>query len=162
MPPDPHELVLSTRPRRAVRPEGLTGPVADALLTNPKLSDANASVAEIRRLFLDDHVHMALLVDGERFVSAVEREDVHAGVPDDIPARMVGRLVGRTIDSRAPLREALAQMERTSRRRLAVVDERGGLRGLLCLKRRRNGFCSEADVLSRAESGEHLSWQRRS
>ncbi len=38
------------------------------------------------------------------------------------------------------------------RRRLAVVDERGALLGLLCLKRRLTGFCSDADVAARGES----------
>ncbi len=34
-------------------------------------------------------------------------------------------------------------------RRLAVVDDNGLLMGLLCLKRKLTGFCSDADVAAR-------------
>ena len=37
-------------------------------------------------------------------------------------------------------------MTRGSRRRVAVVDDRGLLVGLVCLKRHGNGFCSIEDI----------------
>jgi hypothetical protein len=37
----------------------------------------------------------------------------------------------------------------TGRRRLAVIDAQQRLLGLLCLKRTRDGFCSEQDLQSR-------------
>jgi hypothetical protein len=43
-----------------------------------------------------------------------------------------------------------AGMVARGRRRLAVVDDRGLLVGLLCLKRSGRGFCSAADVAARA------------
>jgi hypothetical protein len=38
----------------------------------------------------------------------------------------------------------------TRRVRLAVVDDDGVLTGLLCLKRKLTGFCTDADVAARA------------
>jgi len=43
-------------------------------------------------------------------------------------------------------------MQRTGRRRLAVVDGEGRLVGLLCLKASGSGFCSNEDVASRKRS----------
>jgi predicted transcriptional regulator len=127
----------------------LTRPVLEAALRQPKLCDAGASIGEIRRLFRDDHVHMALLVSGDRLVTTIERDDVDPHIPDNLPARTIGRLQGRTIRPGATLGDALTQMERSRRRRLAIVDERGKFLGLLCLKRSGGSFCSDADVLSR-------------
>ena len=44
----------------------------------------------------------------------------------------------------------LDQLIAAGARRLAVVDGHGLLRGLVCLKRRRTGFCSDLDVRARA------------
>ena len=48
------------------------------------------------------------------------------------------------------LEQAWQRMLDADRRRLAVVGPDGTLRGLLCLKRTRRGFCSNRDVRSRA------------
>ncbi len=47
--------------------------VADCVVTHPTVHDCRTTVGELRTLFLDDHIHMALLLDGLRLVSAVER-----------------------------------------------------------------------------------------
>jgi CBS-domain-containing membrane protein len=93
---------------------------------------------------------MAVLVDQGRLVSTVERDDVPDHLPDDTMARTIGCLTGRTIRPDVPLREAVAQMQKASRRRLAVIDEQGSFLGLLCLKRGGDGVCSDADVRRRA------------
>ena len=48
-----------------------------------------------------------------------------------------------------PAESAHARLEDAGARRLAVVDEHGDLLGLLCLKQRRAGFCSDDDVRAR-------------
>ena len=58
---------------------------------------------------------------------------------------------GRTIGPDVPLETATAALKQAGRRRLAVVDESGRLIGLLCLKRRSEGFCSNDNVTERAE-----------
>jgi len=115
----------------------------------PVFHDSEATVGELRRLFADEHVHMALLLDGRRLVAAVERRDLEQNVADDAPARSLASLDGRTVAADAPLAEVLESMRVLGRRRLAVTDERGDLLGLLCLKVSGLGFCSDADVDSR-------------
>ncbi|MDP3966681.1 MAG: hypothetical protein Q8Q02_00245 [Nocardioides sp.] len=46
-------------------------------------------------------------------------------------------------------------MRARQQRRLAVVDDDGLLVGLVCLKARGTGFCSNADVTTRALGRNH-------
>ncbi|HEY8300656.1 MAG TPA: CBS domain-containing protein [Jatrophihabitans sp.] len=128
--------------------------VARAVVTAPKVLEGGASAADVRRVLADDHVHAALVVDGGGVLLAVvERDDLidHA---DTSPARSLGRLAGRTVAAHASLREVAADMLARRRRRLAVVDEKGRLVGLLCMKRDFSGFCSDADVRARADDAD--------
>jgi predicted transcriptional regulator len=124
--------------------------VGEAAVRNAKICEPDVSVAEVRRLFLDDHVHMALLVDRGHLVTTIDRDDVPQHVPGDTSARGFGRLTGRTIGAEVSLRRALLGMRRGSRRRLAVIGHEGSFLGLLCLKRTGDGFCTDADVRARA------------
>jgi predicted transcriptional regulator len=126
---------------------GLT--VADHVVSHPAVHGCGTTVGELRALFLDDHVHMALLLDGGRLVSAVERQDLNDGLADEAPASLVGTLVGRAVRSGEPVAETLASMRTNGRRRLAVISDDGALLGLLCLKASGLGFCSDDDVASR-------------
>jgi CBS domain-containing protein len=123
--------------------------VGDAMLPAPTIHPPSAPVAEIRALLVDDHVHMALIVERARLVATVEREDLPSADLDEAPARSIGVLAGRTVRPEAELREVAAAMRRRARRRLAVVDAGGTLLGLLCLKASGTGFCSTADVRER-------------
>jgi CBS domain-containing protein len=73
-----------------------------------------------------------------------------ADVCDDTQARTIARLEGRTSHPTQRVSGVLEAMKRSHRRRLAVVDDNGGLLGLLCLKASGRGFCSDADVHARA------------
>ena len=123
--------------------------VADAMHRFPKLCAPQATVADLRVLFLDRHVHAALIVADGRLLTIVERGEL-AGAADDRPAIELGRLEGRTIDPAADLEEVRRRMVAGQIRRLAVVDRQMRLLGLLCLKRSGLGFCSDADVAERA------------
>jgi predicted transcriptional regulator len=124
--------------------------VAGAALRRPKLCRVDASVDDVRSFLLDDHVHMALLVDGDMLITTLERQDVEDDVAGDLRAVSVGQLAGRTIPADATISEALEQMTTGGRRRLAVVDGDHHLVGLLCLKHHGHGFCSDDDVRQRA------------
>jgi hypothetical protein len=121
----------------------------DVAVGNPTLHRSDATVGDLRSFFGDDHVHLALLVDGRRLITTVERRDLDAPLPDELPAHHVGRLGGRVVGARAPLDETLRRMRQQGRRRLAVVDADGALLGLLCLKASGDGFCSDDGIASR-------------
>jgi CBS domain-containing protein len=124
--------------------------VSDAMIRAPKVCGAATTVAQARAVLRNDHVHAVLVVDGGRLVAVVERPDLDAQPPDR-PARLAGRLRDRVTAPGADLETVWRAMTDARRRRLAVVDERGGRLGLLCLKRTGRGFCSDTDVQARAD-----------
>ena len=114
-----------------------------------KRHGVETTAGELRELFANRHVHVALIVDGDTLVAVVDRDDV-AHTADDVPAVTLGCLTPRTIDARTDLRVAHERLMASGGRRLAVVDPDGTLLGLLCLKRSGAGFCSDANVLARS------------
>lgn len=123
--------------------------VCDVMVHAPKLCPADAPAAEVRALFDDDHVHMALLVAADgRLVTTIERADLAAA--SSLAAAQLGSLAGRTTHPHERLERAVAALQRGRRRRLAVVDLSGRLVGLLCLKQDGTGFCTDEGIRSRA------------
>ncbi|HEY3922191.1 MAG TPA: hypothetical protein VGL76_08765 [Gaiellaceae bacterium] len=122
--------------------------VGEVMVTCPTVHGASATVGQLRTFF-SDHVHAALLVNGDELVGVVERTDLTADLGDETPARLVAMLEGRTVDPGASKDSILESMNNTATRRLAVVSAEGVLLGLLCLKASGLGFCSDADVRSR-------------
>ena len=128
----------------------LTGTVADAMVTTPWTHDADLDVAGAREAFTDSHVHMLLLTREGVLRGTLLREDLDRDPAPDAPALDLAVLDGRTAGPGTSLVDAVALMRRQGSRRLAVVDADLRLLGLLCLKKTLDGFCSDADVRSRA------------
>ena len=124
--------------------------VRGAMVTDPKTTAPEATVADVRAVFGNDHVHMVLLTVAGILVGTLVRADLD-DAPDDAPARPLAVLAGRTIPPSLPIDEARRVLDAAGTRRLAVVDGEGVLLGLLCLKRRRDGFCDDRGVLARCE-----------
>ena len=122
--------------------------VRDAMLTCAVEHAAGVTVGELRAFFRDHNVHMALLVNDGVLVATVEPADLDGG-PDETPALPLGGLDDRTVSPETPLATASALMRSRRIRRLAVTGEGNVLVGLLCLKRRSNGYCSNDDVAER-------------
>lgn len=135
------DRTLSTRGLRTV---------ADAMLRQPKLRDQATTVAELRAIFRDDHIHAVLIAAGEVLISVIDRLDVQPALPDTSCSAHLGKLHDRVIGPGEPLDDVQLRMISTGRRRLAVIDEDGRLLGLLCLKRSLAGFCSDREVAVRA------------
>jgi CBS-domain-containing membrane protein len=125
--------------------------VEDVMVTCPKTLPPECSVEQVRRLFGDDHVHMALIVDARgHLLTTLERSDIPADARGTAQAAAFGVVRHRTIDPKLPADVATAVLQAAGRRRLAVVDGHGKLLGLLCLKRTGLGFCGDAGVAARA------------
>jgi len=116
------------------------------MVRHPKTCPPGTTVAQARHLLRDDHVHALLVVDGDHLLTVIERADL-TGPPD---ACAGGTLLRRTVGPGADLDRTRVEMVATGRRRLAVVTPDLRLLGLLCLKRSRSGFCSDAGVNARA------------
>jgi len=117
--------------------------VREIMVSRPKTLPADATVGDVRRLFENESVRTALLVDGPRFAGALEREDVPAATVAEEPATQFVRSELATIGPEQPAREAVAAMASLGTRRLVVLDGDGvTLRGLVCLTADLESFCS--------------------
>jgi CBS domain-containing protein len=125
--------------------------VADAMIPAPKISGPEATVRDVKALLENDRVHAVLIAHRGMLLAVVERSDLDRSTSDEASALSVGRLLGRVVAGDHSLQAAHRLMTGSGRRRLAVVDEDGRLVGLLCLKRDGRGFCSSADLQSRAD-----------
>jgi CBS domain-containing protein len=135
---------------RSAEVEDLRGrTVAEVMVTRPKTMERDASVGAVREVLEDDHVHMVLLTGGGVLCGTVVRTDLVDACDAD-PVLLRARLAGRTVAPHASAEAARRLLLARGERRLAVVDGEGALLGLLCLKRRRTGFCSDVDVRARA------------
>lgn len=134
-----------------VRPADLAGlTVADVVVRHPKLLGRDATVAEARAAFADEHVHMLLVTDGPRLLGTLVRHDLRTSIDDGDRAVDHATLRDRTFAADLPAERAWLLLIAEGQRRRAVVGAQGELVGLLCLKRRLTGFCSDADVAARA------------
>lgn len=124
--------------------------IAEVMVRHPKVLSADATVGQVRTVFEDDHVHMVLLTRGGYLCGTVVRGDVPGTAPDAQRAVHFAHLTDRTVAATAPADAVLQWLAARQQRRLAVVDDDGLLVGLVCLKARGTGFCSDADVTARA------------
>jgi CBS domain-containing protein len=124
--------------------------VADVMVTRPKTVPDTASITQVRAVFDDDHVVMVLLTDGDALRGTLLREDLPSDVSPTAPALPFAQTTGRTVTTSETADAVLRRLLDSGQRRLAVVTPDGRLRGLVCLKRRRTGFCTDEGVAARA------------
>ncbi|WP_243058401.1 hypothetical protein [Nocardioides sp. SR21] len=128
----------------------LTGTVADVVVRLPKTLPLTTTVAEARAELADEHMHMLLLTAGGFLMGTLVRSDL-AQVDNDADLALVySSLSGRTVPPSVNAEVMRRVLVASGDRRRAVVDREGRLLGLLCLKRRLSGFCSDRDVAARA------------
>jgi len=117
--------------------------VGEVMLVRPKTLGTDATVADLRRLFENQSVRTALLVDGAAFAGAVERDDLPPGAADGEPARTFARYEDDLITPDKRVSDVIPQLDASREGRLVVVGEDGStLRGLLCLSGIEGAFCS--------------------
>ncbi|WP_336215396.1 hypothetical protein [Nonomuraea sp. LPB2021202275-12-8] len=119
------------------------------MIRTAKLHPVQTTVADASVALENEHVHLLLLVEGATLRGTLERRDL-IEAPRGAPALRFARLSGRTIGPDESLARVHAAMVSCGRRRLAVVDPDGALLGLLCLKSKQTGFCTDQGVASRS------------
>jgi hypothetical protein len=98
-------------------------------------------------------VHSALVIHHRRLLAVIDREDLPVPSVEETehqPVVGLGTLAGRIVHHSTKLGAARRLIAAAGRRRLAVIDSEGCCRGLLCLKRSGNGFCTDEDVAARS------------
>jgi CBS domain protein len=124
-------------------------PVREVMLRHPKTLSARASITQARAVLSNDHVHLVLLTEGRRLAGTLARTDLPP--PGTLgPALAWSTLADRTVSPDTPTTVVHGLLIDQGIRRVAVVDADGSLLGLMCLKQRRTGFCSDADVAARS------------
>ena len=124
--------------------------VADVMVTRPKTLPAEASIGQVRAKFDDDHIVMVLLVEGDVLRGTLVRDDVPSDAAAVAPALPLARTTGRTVLPSESADVVFRWLVDSGQRRLAVVDGGDRLLGLICLTRRRTGFCTDEGIAARA------------
>ena len=118
--------------------------VADVMLSHPKTLPANATVGDVRAFFENPKVMMAVLVDGDSFRGAIERDGLPPDAAGDASALEFAP-DPPTISPDSGVEDALDALEGIESRRLVVLDADGTtLLGLVCLNSSRTRFCQDA------------------
>jgi CBS domain-containing protein len=130
-----------TRHRRVTVTDLEQFTVAEAMLPSPKTLPPDATVADVRRLFERPTMRTVVIVDGTRFVGAIDRGDVPESARDEAPAAGFAQADGTVLPD-TPVADALDRLAREGGERLVVIDPDGvTLRGLLCLTEHGTQFC---------------------
>ena len=116
--------------------------VAEVMIAKPKTLPRYARVADVRSVFEKKNVRTVLLVDGQEFRGAIERDGLPLTAADDEPALRFADAEPLTTTPDTPMREVLPLLDGREEPRLVVLDEDGvTLRGLLCADSGGTGFC---------------------
>ncbi|SRR5690606_19583821 len=117
--------------------------VRDVMLSSPKTLPGAATLADAREFFGNPKVISALVVDGDQFVGLLDRSDLPSLLAGSTPIRTFARREVDTITPDRPVTEATEILRERGLSRLVVLADDGRtLAGLLCLDRRREGFCA--------------------
>jgi CBS-domain-containing membrane protein len=84
--------------------------VADAMISAAKVCGPSSTVGDLRRLFADEHVHVALVVDDGALLAVVEPDDLLGARSEASPALALGLLRDRVVTPEQPLASTWAQM----------------------------------------------------
>lgn len=108
--------------RRSASLDELT--VADVLIRHPKTLPVDATAAQARQAFQDDHVHMLLLVSTDDvLIGTLVRQDLPDQAADGDPVRPYAVMNQRTVDASLNAEAARQLLLSLNQRRRAVVDD---------------------------------------
>jgi CBS domain-containing protein len=133
---------------------------ADVMVRHPRVLPSSACINEVVTALDSKHVHMVLLTEGATLLGTIVRADLPAdlsnGAYGDRPALALARLENRTVTPDTPAATVQQYLVERGFRRLAVIDADRALLGLMCLKQRHTGFCTDGDVAARAQDPQVL------
>jgi len=120
-------------------------PVGSVITVRGKELSSGATVGQARRLFASSSVRLIPLLDGETYVGAVSREDIH-GAADSDPIERYATSTPPTARASDPAAEALLALDRDGGRRLVVLgDDGASYVGLVCVSGDGMRLCIDAE-----------------
>jgi regulator of cell morphogenesis and NO signaling len=119
--------------------------IADAVTSQGKELSVRDQVSSARRLFENPSVQVIPVLDGGRYVGAIDRGALHAGVADPGRVGPLARDVPPTCLGETPAFVALEQLDEDGGQRLVVLGDDGETYlGLVCLRSDRVHLCVDA------------------
>jgi hypothetical protein len=116
--------------------------VGEVMIANPKTLPSDARVGDVIGVFAKKNVRTVLLVDGETFRGAIERDGLPRDAAEDDQAIRFADPAPLSTTPETPMRDALALLDGRDEPRLVVLDADGlTLRGLVCADSSGTGFC---------------------
>lgn len=128
----------------------LAGYSAAAIVVRGKELQAGEPASRARALFTRDPVRVVPVLDGARYVGAVDRETLAHATADDVPVGELAQQIVPTVTASASAEKALAVLDADGGSRLVVLALDGTTyAGLVCLRGDRRRLCLEGDRLER-------------
>ena len=117
--------------------------VAEVMIAAPKTLPSATSVADVNAAFANTSVRIVVLADGGAFRGAIVRGAVPASAAGDEPALAYADTSPLSARPGMSMRDAVGLLDLCPEPRLVVLDDDATtLRGMLCLNRRENAFCT--------------------
>jgi hypothetical protein len=114
---------------------------ADLIHNRTSTLPGAATVGDLRAYFAEsDSRQLALLVDGDRYVGSVGRDELPADAQASASAAGFAQR-GPVIEASRSARDAKEVALAAPSGRVAVLDAGGALVGIVALNHRRDGFC---------------------
>ncbi len=127
--------------RLVAREDALELTVEAVMLRRPKTLPKDATVGDARRLFLNDSIRAALLVDGPAFVAMLVRADLPAAAAEGEAALGYANRDAARVPLGTVVGDVMPLLEAASENRLVVVGDDGStLEGLVCLRQSIDAF----------------------
>lgn len=128
----------------------LAGYRAAAIVVRGKELQAGEPVAAARALFTRDPVRVVPVLDGERYLGAVDRDTLACATAADVPVGELAQAIVPVAPADVSAHEALAILDADGGSRLVVLAGDGTTyAGLVCLRGDRRRLCLESDRLER-------------
>jgi CBS domain-containing protein len=139
----------------AVRSRGeLAGvSIADAVTARGKELTVGDAAATARRLFENPSVQVIPVLDGGRYVGAVDRAAVHSGTSDAATLGSLARNMLPVCRAGTPAPVALDLLDECGANRLVVLDDHDeSYVGLICVRSDRERLCVDAECHAQPSS----------
>jgi predicted transcriptional regulator len=120
-------------------------PIADAVTTRGKELSRDDRVAEARRLLGNESVRVLPVLDGARYLGAVDRESIPHDASDDEPVWQFASALVPTAYADMRTGDALVQLDRSGASRMVVLADRLTYVGVVCLRGDRRRLCVDAE-----------------
>jgi predicted transcriptional regulator len=123
--------------------------IADVVTARGKELAVGDTVAAARRLFDNPSVQVVPVLDGCRYLGAIDRSAVPSRISDQAPIEPLVENLLPTCRAGTPAPAALDALDASGANRMVVLDDDEAYVGLVCLRSDRRRLCVDAERRAR-------------